>query len=93
MRLEEALKLRKGDFVRANISSSAPEVLTQGREYKLQKDARQLSKYEILDGDSGILVVGRESDEQARDAVLPIVDDDGKLKEASYLCFEIAKRQ
>lgn len=92
MKLEEALKLKKGDIVKVSFSSVAPERLTEGKNYELQGNASPLYRSELLSSlVFGFPLIKRSPDELPCNANFPIIDDNGRLKEACYVGFEIAK--
>ncbi len=88
MKLEEALNLKKGDRVRAIGSSDSP-VITQGKEYVLQRDAVPIHS-------SALRPRAKRLGQRTRpiDAFLPILDDSGEYcGNVCYQGFEIGERK
>ena len=88
MKLEEALKLKKRDVERASESYCAPQSVTKGREYELQRNAEPLyaSDFSINHRKT------KDPNEKPCNAILPIIDDDGQYKEVVYIGFEIVRK-
>lgn len=85
MKLEQALKLKKGAVVVAE--RNLPE-LTRGKRYTLQKDAEPV----YLRAIAGCAAPRQESEESHPvNARLTVINDIGKLTEQIYSFFEISR--
>lgn len=86
MKIEDALKLKKGTILEASESWLGPEVCTEGGLYVMQDDA-----VPVYSG-SGLNISYQKlrPDQKPCNVYLPIIDDRGDLEYPSCISFEVS---